>query len=55
MGDLKDIMDWIRSGTLSKYLSKFKTLMAEVKRQPDKATKLFTLGFGLMDLLNKED
>jgi hypothetical protein len=54
MGDLKEIMDWIRSGTLSKYLNKFKTLMTDVKRQPDKITKLLTLGLGIMDLLNED-
>ena len=55
MGDLKDVIQWITTGSLSKYLKKFKVLMANVMSQNDKASKLLTLGLGIMDLLNEED
>ena len=55
MGDLKEIMAWITTGSLSKYIKKFKLLMAEVMRQPDKASKILTLGAGIIDLLDGEE
>ena len=55
MGDLKDVIQWITTGSLSKYLKKFKVLMANVMSQNDKASKLLTLGLGIMDLLYEED
>ena len=55
MGDLKEVMQWITTGSLSKYLKKFKVLMADVMSQKDKASKLYTLGLGILDLLSEED
>ena len=48
-------MAWITTGSLSKYIKKFKLLMAEVIRQPDKASKILTLGAGIIDLLDGEE
>ena len=55
MGDLKDVIQWITTGSLSKYLKKFKALMANVMSQKDKTSKILTLGMCIMDLLNEED
>ena len=49
------MIQWITIGSLSKYLKKFKVLMANVKSQKDNASKLLTLGLGIMYLLNEED
>ena len=54
MGDLKEIMEWVTSGTLSKYIKKFK-IMTDVMRQPDKPSKLLALGLHIMDMLNGEE
>ena len=51
MGDLKDVIQWITTGSLSKYLKKFKVLMANVMSQNDKASKLLTLGLGIMEFV----
>ena len=54
MGDLKEVMQWIMTGSLPKYLKKFKVLMADVMSQKDNASKLFTLSLDVLDLLNEE-
>ena len=37
------------------YIKKFKLLMAKVMRQPEKASKILTLGAGIIDLLDGEE
>ena len=51
-GDPKDLIQMVTSGSLTKYIKKFKALMTEVMRQPDKAGKLLTLGLGIAALLD---
>ena len=54
-GDLKDILQMVTSGSLTKYIRKFKALMTEVMKQKDKASKLFTLGIGILELLDGQE
>jgi len=46
------LIQMVTSGSLTKYIKKFKALMTEVMRQPDKAGKLLTLGLGIAALLD---
>ena len=46
----KEILNLLRSGTMSSYIRKFRELMRRVKQQPDPMTKLLTFGLGLVEV-----
>jgi Arginine methyltransferase-interacting protein, contains RING Zn-finger len=52
MGDLKEIISLFTSGTIRSYLTKFKTLIGQVKQQPDPMSKMMTFCFGLVELFD---
>jgi len=52
MGDLKEIIALFTSGTVRTYITKFKSLIGNVRQQPDSMSKMLTFCFGLMELFD---
>ena len=54
-GDLKELIQMVTSGSLTKYIKKFKALMEEVMKQLDKTSRLLTLGLGIIELIDSQE